>query len=266
MIDYHLHTSLCGHAVGAMDQFLAEAAVKGLTEVGFADHFPLGLLGYTPQFKVTMEPGELEGYIEAVREQASRHNGPAVKLGLEVDYLPESSRRLAKIFSRYPVDYLIGSVHFIDDWDFSHPRNAEYFRQKDLKDVYSRYFELVWEACQTGIFEIIGHVDIIKKFGFRLDDGELEPYWRRTARILKDNGICLELNTSGMAAPAGEFYPGRLLLEICHNEGVAVTLGSDAHAPQQVGRYFPEALALLREVGFHELAVFSGRRRSLVNF
>ncbi|HOJ85196.1 MAG TPA: histidinol-phosphatase, partial [Bacillota bacterium] len=99
---------------------------------------------------------------------------------------------------------------------------------------------------------------------YRLSDDEMEPYWRCTARILKENGLCFELNSSGRAAPAAEFYPGRRLLELCCREGVPVTLGSDAHAPDQGGRYFDDALRLLREAGYRELAVFTARQRSFI--
>ena len=76
--------------------------------------------------------------------------------------------------------------------------------------------------------------------------------------------LCFELNTSGKAAPVCEFYPGRRLLELCFQEGVPVTLGSDAHGPEQVGRYFDDAIRLLKEIGYRELAVFSKRQRSFL--
>jgi len=127
--------------------------------------------------------------------------------------------------------------------------------------LYRRYFQLVEQACVSGLFDIIGHVDVIKKFGFRpLED--LEPYWVETARMLRETGTCIELNTAGRDAPVEEFYPDRRLLEICCTEGVSVTLGSDAHSPRQVGRYFAEAVAMLKEAGFRELTSFSRRNRS----
>jgi histidinol-phosphatase (PHP family) len=263
MIDYHLHTARCRHAHGAMKEYLAEARRKGLVEIGFADHFPLGLLGFTPRVVVTMEPAELAEYVADVRELAASSGGIAVKLGVEVDYLPGKAGNLASLLAAHPFDYVIGSVHFIDDWDFSHPSYAERYRTLDLSRVYRRYFELVWEACASGLFDIIGHVDVIKKFGFQPAE-DLEPYWRETARVLRETGTCLELNTSGRDAPVGEFYPAAPFLEICREAGVVVTMGSDAHGAGQVGRYFAEGAALLRAAGYRELAVFAARRQSLV--
>jgi histidinol-phosphatase (PHP family) len=264
LIDYHMHTPLCHHALGEPAEYLTEACRQGLLEIGFADHYPLGLLGIELKNKVSMDPEELPGYISEIRALGEGQNRVRVKLGAEVDYLPEKEKALARLLDGAPFDFVIGSVHFIGDWDFTHPRHAEKYESADLPQIYRRYFELIWQACSSGLFDIIGHIDVIKKFGHRLPDREMEPFWKETARVLKENDICFELNTAGKAAPAGEFYPGRPLLELCREEGVPVTLGSDAHAPEQVGRYFDEARALLREVGYRELAVFTKRRRSSI--
>ncbi len=265
MIDYHLHTPLCRHALGAPADYLEAARRKGLLEIGFADHYPLGLLGVKPAAEVTMSPAELPGYIREIRALAASEKEIAVKLGAEVDYIPGKEKVLTGLLARDPFDFVIGSLHFIDDWDFTHPLHAWRYEDRPLEQIYERYFELLWQACACGLFDIIGHIDVIKKFGHRLPDRAMEPYWKETARVLKENGLCFELNSSGRAAPAGEFYPGRRLLELCFREKVPVTLGSDAHGPEQVGRYFDGALALLQEIGYRELAVFTKRQRKFIS-
>lgn len=263
MVDYHLHTARCCHAEGTPEEYLAEAETKGLREIGFADHFPLGLLDYTPRAQVTMTPDELEGYIRQIEGLKNSSDGVAVKIGIEVDYLPGTEEKLAALLKKYSFDYVIGSIHFMEDWDFTHPVYADSYKERDLDQLYSTYFELVWKLCRTGLFDIIGHIDVIKKFGYR-PDGSLEHYWSETARVLRDTGTCIELNTSGRDAPVGEFYPHRRLLETCFENGVSVTMGSDAHGPGQVGRYFTEAAELLKATGYRELAVFDQRFISFV--
>lgn len=264
MVDYHLHTPLCHHALGSPAEYLAVARQKRLREIGFADHYPLGLLGIEPQSEVSMSPDELAPYIREIRALGAGEKEIKVKLGVEVDYLPGKEKELARLLARDPFDFVIGSIHFMDDWDFTHPLYASQYETADLAQIYRRYFELVWQACASGLFDIIGHIDVVKKFGHRLSDAAMEPYWRQTARVLKENGLCYELNSSGRAAPAGEFYPGRRLLEICFQEDVPVTLGSDAHGPEQVGRYFDDAIRLLEEIGYCRLAVFSERQRNFL--
>ena len=211
-----------------------------------------------------MAPEELDGYVSEVRALGAAEKEITVKLGAEVDYLPGKEKELASLLPRQPFDFLIGSVHFIGDWDFTHPRHAANYEASDLEEIYRCYFELVWQACKSGLFDIIGHIDVVKKFGYRLSHAAMESYWKRTARILKEEDLCMELNTAGRAVAADEFYPGRGLLEHCFLQGVPVTLGSDAHAPEQVGRYFDDAIELLQDLGYRSLAVFSGRRRRFI--
>ncbi len=258
MIDYHLHTPRCCHAEGAPEEYLAAAELKGLSEIGFADHFPLGLLGCTPRVPVTMKPGELDDYMEQIEALKGCPGPVKIKVGIEVDYLPGTEHKLEALLKEYNFDYVIGSIHFMDDWDFTHPVYADSYRHRNIDNLYSAYFKLVRDLCRSGLFDIIGHIDVIKKFGYR-PAGGADHYWSETARVLKETGICLELNTAGRDAPVEEFYPHRRLLEACFREGVPVTMGSDAHGPGQVGRYFTEAIELLKSAGYRELAVFEKR-------
>jgi len=263
MIDYHLHTPRCCHAIGTPEEYLAEAEAKEITEIGFADHFPLGLLGYSPRDQVTMNPDELAGYLQQVEDLKNQSSKVTVKTGIEVDYLPGTEEKLKGLLEKYSFDYVIGSIHFLGDWDFTHPVYAEDYQNRDLNQIYHSYFELVWGLCRCGLFDIIGHIDVVKKFGYRPSE-DLEPLLVQTARILKETETCFELNTAGRDAPVGEFYPEQRFLELLFAEGVAVTLGSDAHSPGQVGRYFSEAVGLLKAVGYRELAAFEKRVKHAV--
>lgn len=263
MIDYHLHTSRCCHAEGTPEEYLATAEKIGLREIGFADHFPLGLLNYTPRVQVTMLPEELDLYLADIEKLNVASPLVSVKTGIEIDYLPGTEEKLEQLLARANFDYVIGSIHFLDGWDFTHPVYAESYRERDLDALYETYFELVWSACRTGFFDIIGHIDVIKKFGYR-PHCSIDHYLRETARVLADTDTCFELNTAGRDAPVGEFYPDRRLLEEALAQGVTITAGSDAHGPGQVGRYFDEAEKLLREVGYRELATFTKRSKNLI--
>ncbi|MDW7728582.1 MAG: histidinol-phosphatase HisJ family protein [Dethiobacteria bacterium] len=264
MIDYHLHTSRCCHAIGTLEEYLAEAMEKGLKEIGFADHFPLGLLDYTPRAPVTMNPGELEEYIDEVEALKSSTTAIKIKLGIEVDYLPGTEEKLEQLLKQYPFDFVIGSIHFMHDWDFTHPVYADTYKDRNIAELYRYYFDLVSKLCKSGLFDIIGHLDVIKKFGYR-PENDLKSLWCEIAEVMKKSGICFELNTAGRDAPVGDFYPDRGLLEICRKKNIPVTLGSDAHSPDQVGRYFPEAVSLLQSVGYSELTVFNQRATAVMD-
>jgi len=261
MIDYHLHTPRCCHAQGTPHEYLAEAERKGLTEIGFSDHFPLGLLDYKPRSQVTMEPEELDLYIRDINDLKKSSAKVKIKLGIEIDYIPGTEDKVKALLDKYNFDYVIGSIHFLGDWDFTHPVYADTYKDRDIDEIYRKYFDLLRKLCRSKLFDLVGHIDVVKKFGYRPENG-LEQHWQETVQILKETDTSFELNTAGKDAPVGDFYPDRRLLELASAAGIPVTLGSDAHSPDQVGRFFPDAMERLRSAGYRELAVFENRVKS----
>lgn len=251
--DYHLHTSRCGHARGTMEEYVLAARDKGLKAIGFADHFPLYWL---PAGKrdpsLAMEPDELPGYIEEVRRLQKKYPGIKIKLGIEVDYIPGFEGELARLLRRYPFDYVLGSVHYIDGWGFDNPAYLEQYRDWDTGELYKRYFQLVRRAALSGLFDVIAHPDLIKKFGYR-PRVDLLPLYRETATVFKQAGVLVEVNTAGLRAPAGEIYPAPAFVHECVRQGLRFTTGSDAHAPEQVGEGLNQVRLLVSEDRLVEL-------------
>jgi histidinol-phosphatase (PHP family) len=245
-----------------MEEYLAEAQAKGLREIGFADHFPLALLEFTPETQVTMTAGELEGYLRDVLAIQERSTLP-VRLGVEVDYLPGREALTGKVLARYPLDYCIGSIHFLGDWDFTHPRYVSHYRTCDADRLYRTYFKTLQALAESGLFDIVGHLDVIKKYAFfpQHDWGDL---LRETCRVLAASDICVELNTAGWRSPAKEAYPSEAFLRECCRLGIPVTLGSDAHCPQDVGSGLPQAVSLLKQLGFSAVTAFACRKRIML--
>ena len=260
MMDYHIHTPLCRHAHGELEEYINAAVQKGIKEIGFADHFPLKLLGINLETPISMEPEELAYYVDHVL-RISRESTIPVKLGIEVDYLPGKTEEIAYILQEYPFDYVIGSVHFIGDWDCTHPHYRDEYHRRPLMEIYRDYFSLIIEACNSGLFDIIAHADAVKKFAHFLPEREVTPFYKKAAVALRRHQVCLELNTAGWDVDAGELYPAPAFLEECLQEGVEFTLGSDAHSPAQVGRHFDSLLNILVEKGVKRLTGFSGRSK-----
>jgi histidinol-phosphatase (PHP family) len=263
-VDYHLHTSLCGHAFGKIDDYLEQAVRKEIKEVGFSDHFPLYFLppGKTiPDY--AMSADQLPRYVELVQRCAGGF--PLnVRLGIEVDYVPGFENKLAPSLAAYPFDYITGSVHFIDGWGFDNPAEIEEYSKRELQIVYEQYFNLVQQAALTGLFDIMAHPDLVKKFGFR-PEVELTYLYEQTARIFKEAGVCVEVNSAGLRYPAREIYPAPAMLSIFQHYGIPVTLGSDAHAPGQVGAGLDEALQLVKAAGYRKITLFNCRRGELAD-
>ncbi|NLN07546.1 MAG: histidinol-phosphatase HisJ family protein [Firmicutes bacterium] len=259
IVDYHLHTSRCGHATGTMAEYAAAAEKQGIAEIGFADHFPLELLGFTPQHRVNMPPEELDKYVAEVRRLQSRLSIP-VRLGAEVDYLPGREKETAAALARHDFDYCIGSVHFLDGWDFTHPKEVKRYAKLDIDELYEHYFALIRDMAASGLFDIVGHLDVVKKFA-HFPRHDWSSVVEATCREIKKADLCVEVNTAGWRAAVKEAYPGVMLLRKCLELGIPVTLGSDAHSPKEVGSGLRRAVLLLARLGFREIATFCSRRR-----
>ncbi len=261
LTDYHMHTTLCGHASGTIDEYVQQAISLGLDEIGFSEH--IFLYHLPPEQRdpeLAMRAEQMPVYIDMVRRAQDRHPEITIRLGLEADYNPGYEDALAAILARYPFDYVYGSVHFIDGWGLDDPRYIDGYSQWQIDDLYAEYFRLVCAAAKTRLFDIMAHLDLVKKFGFRAT-GDLKPLYTDVACSLAEAGVCIEGSSGGLRQPVGEAYPHPTLLGACRRAGVPATLGSDAHKPEHVGYALSGVAAMLREAGYHEYVRFQARNR-----
>jgi histidinol-phosphatase (PHP family) len=187
-----------------------------------------------------------------------------IRLALEVDFLPDRVEWIRQLAQRHPWDYLIGSVHYVSGgWDIDSPFKRELWQRCDVDAVWTEYFERLTAAAASGLFEIIGHADLPKKFG-HLPKRDLTPLIGQLLDACRATDTAIELNTAGLRKECREIYPSRTILELAHRKGVGITLGSDAHAPGEVGADFTQAIQLAKAVGFTHTRVFAGRKRSEV--
>jgi histidinol-phosphatase (PHP family) len=265
LVDYHVHTARCGHATGTMERYVEHAIEAGLTELGFSDHLYMYWLPRDMRDPVLgMAEWEHDFYIEDV-ERCRRHYASdiAIRLSTEADFIPGHEAELETILRRYDWDYVIGSVHFIDDWGFDDSRYLSGFDAWDIDALYARYFDLVGASAETGLFDTIGHADLVKKFGHRPASDQSQAYAHLASRLAKA-GVCVEVNTAGLRKPCREMYPHPGLLRACRLAGVPTTLGSDAHAPQEVAADLASATSLMREVGYQTFTQYEARRRTSI--
>jgi histidinol-phosphatase (PHP family) len=257
LTSYHVHTPRCGHATGEPFEYVEEALELGFTEIGFADHAPIPL----PRREgITMEPGETEDYISDLQAVKEKYQGKiAVKIGFEVDY-PLEVTFPRRYFMDSRLDFLIGSCHFLGSWPFDHGDYMDEFEKRDMNEVYYRYYSIIHSMVESRLFQVIGHLDLMKKFGYR-PQNEPVDLLERIARRAGELGISVEMNTAGMIKPVEEIYPSDSILQILYNHNVPVTLSSDAHAPEQVGQYFDLAVNKLKKTGYKKISGFHKRKR-----
>ncbi len=258
LIDYHTHTELCGHASGSTDDYISEAIKKDLAEIGFSDHAPLpeGL-----REGITMLPEETEQYIGLIENKKQIYrNKIEIKIGFEIDF-PITDALDTKYLTDPRLDYLIGSCHYLGDWAFDHPGNIKEFEKRDINNVYGEYFKIITDLVRSGYFNIIGHFDLVKKFGHRAKTDFTKTVEDLARLIALGKNLAVELNTAGIRKPVNEIYPSRKIIEIFYNYNVPVTLGSDAHKPEEVGYGFSGAVKILKDAGYRKISGFIKRQR-----
>ena len=261
--DYHMHTPLCHHATGEPTEYAARALELGLTEIGFSEHSPMPRDDFDDW---RMLLGDLDSYVEKIHKARADHPGLLIKLALEVDYIPGHESWIRDLAARHPWDYFIGSVHYVSDaWDLDNPRKLSEWKKRDPMEVWSAYFERLTQAAESGLFEIIGHADLPKKFCFYPKE-DCTPLFDRFLSAAHKQDAAIELNTAGLRKDCKEIYPSARFLQLAHRKGVPITFGSDAHAIREVGMDFNNAIQLARNAGYTHCRRFTRRRREEVRF
>ena len=159
------------------------------------------------------------------------------------------------------LDYLIGSCHFLGNWAFDHPDNISEFANRDINEVYTGYYEIILDLIRSGLFNIVGHFDLVKKFGHRAGIDLNKIIEGLASAVAANKNMAVEINTAGLRKPVSEMYPSDGIIEILYNKNAPLTLGSDAHQPREVGYSFGYALEKIKKAGYRRISGFSKRRR-----
>jgi histidinol-phosphatase (PHP family) len=261
-VDLHNHTTLCNHATGTSEEYLLRAIELGIDVYGFSDHAPMP---YDPKYRMDILSKPL--YEKEILELKEKYkNDIEVLLGYEVDYL--DGYILPEIVNS-KVDYLIGSVHFLknknDMWGFDNPEFIGVYKSKDIDTIWSEYFDAIEAMAKTGLFDIVGHLDLIKVFKF-LPNKDIRTLAKKALLEIKKSNMVLEINPAGLRKPIKETYPSRTLLELAYELDINITFGSDAHAVDQVGFKYDEVKFLAKQIGYTKCMTFSNRDSKLVTF
>lgn len=263
MIDLHVHTWRCRHGEGKPEEYVRAAASRGVRVLAFTEHLPLAqsLAERVPgAAEYAMPASELAEYVSDVSEAAALGEtlGVEVLLGAEIDAVPEGFEHARALLSAHPFDIVLGSVHFIDDWAFDDPARTERYDGWRPIDLWERYFDDLIEAGRSGLADVIGHADLIKKFLGR-PEIDVAHLYAAAAEAFAQAGVSVEVNTAGLRKPCAEIYPSVEFLRELHAAGVTATIGSDAHRPEEVGADSQAAVALLRQAGYSSVVVYRER-------
>jgi histidinol-phosphatase (PHP family) len=270
LTDYHVHlrtdepesTAARFFTPANAERYREAAEERGIAELGVAEHiyrFAAALEIWQHPFWRRYARDDLDDYCGFVREETD------LKLGIEMDFVPGSEDRIGSVLDGREWDYVVGSVHFLRDLSLDTEDYSVWGAGESADRVWRRYFDTVAESALSGLYDIIGHPDLVKVWGSAapVPDRDLRYFYEPAVEAFAEAGVAVELSTAGWRKPVGEQYPAVPFLEMLVDAGCPLALSSDAHTPEQLGHEYERAVALLESLGVNEVAVFERRQRRL---
>lgn len=265
-VNDHFHDDASSDGEGPLDRHCEAAAALGLRHLCVTNH--VEVMDGSGRWTVELEEAVPRFRAEMDAAEAARRRWPDLDLrvGAEFEYRPEWTRRLDALAGELPLDLVLGSVHVVDGLNVSGGAEpAEYFAGRDRAAAYRRYFETVAEMVAWGGFDVVGHFDLVARYGDghhgRYDPAEFEDVIRPTLETMAGAGIGIEVNASGTVQAPGVPYPRREILAWAREAGVPfLTLGTDGHDPGQLVRGLDRAAEVARDAGWRRVTLFRGRQ------
>jgi histidinol-phosphatase (PHP family) len=243
MIDAHIHIEKGPYTLEWINEFVKTALDRHIDEICLLEHCYLfneftAMYGCVCAYSDYIDNWfhrragrySISHYLDLIEKVRNNEWPVKIKFGLEVCYFKESEDYIYKNIKDLGLDFVTGSVHFIDGFAYDHI--PELWDGVDIDNVYRRYFETSIDIAKSGLFSGIGHPDSIKLFGhkasFPLTDRYIE-----LAQSLKRNGMYAEesggLHTRGLYNSALGMDPE--MLKIMKQYNVTIIPASDAHSP-----------------------------------
>ena len=276
--DYHMHFEYGDYDEGWVQGFFDAAARRGLDEIGISEHShtfpeferlyyddlilddsPVGLF-QQKWLRKNKFKHSIADYFEFMSKLQSKH---AVKIGIEVCNFRDQSA-VKKILDDWNFDYVIGSIHFLDGWGFDASALIDEWKQHDLRELYNQYASEVERLAASGLYDVLGHPFNLRLFKVLPDFDETE-YLVRAARALQNANMAIDVNTgTRYRYPIEEISPYPKFMKIAREFGLPIIISSDAHQPEDCGRFVDEAIEYVRGFEYNSVLRFDQRRREEV--
>jgi histidinol-phosphatase (PHP family) len=257
-VDLHNHTTLCNHATSSMEEYILKAIENKIDIYGFSDHAPMN---FDKKYRMNIEKRSFYEKTALDLKEKYKKN-IKILLAYEVDYL---NGYILDDIIKSDVDYLIGSVHFINKWGFDNPQFINRYKNQDIDKIWEDYFDIITNLAKSNLFDIVGHLDLIKVFNF-IPKKDIKKIVYLSLQEIKRSNMVIEINSSGFLKPIKEQYPSKDILQLAYELDIPITFSSDAHHLKYIGNNYSKVVKLAKEVGYSKCAIFEKRERALVNF
>lgn len=266
LANYHTHSVFCD-GNSTLEEVAKSAFDCGIKYLGFSSHS-----AYPATTGCEMHPENFQKYKATIEELKKQYSGKMeIFFGFEADYLPPLSWPDYSYYKNFNPDYLIGSVHFV--WNHDVPQNGtmtvddetekvknglENIFFGDGKKMVQTYFDHQRQMLKSCDFDIIGHIDLIRKRNAALKFFSETDSWYKnelqaTAKEIAKAGVVVEINTGGMSRGAIDSpYPSLEFLKILKKLDVPILFSSDAHSSEHLVYGFDVAADLAKKAGYSE--------------
>jgi histidinol-phosphatase (PHP family) len=212
--------------------------------------------------------------IMSMKKRAKPQTALQIRLGLEVDWhapeiAPGQAARLRDLLEMYPFDYIIGSVHEVQtdhgpSMIDGSPSAWEKLTADQINDMHRRYWRTMKTLAESGVYDIVAHMDLPKKFAFHATadlSKEIHAALDALAAARTPTGgpLVVEVNTAGWHKPCADAYPTLDILRECRRRDIPATINADAHHAEHLLRDFDKAALRLKEAGYAQIARFADR-------
>lgn len=261
--NYHSHCTFCDGR-STPEDFVKFAISHGFRAYGFSSHSPLPFETFW-----NMSKDDMPEYLAEINRLKEKYAGQLeIYTSLEIDYLDETYNPSIAYFQELPLDYRIGSIHFlplsehlsednmvcIDGAFADYKDSVDRYFEGDISRLVARYFDSTLKMIEAGGFDIVGHMDKIymngqKYGGFSFDASWYQKPFKATLDLIAQKGLMVEVNTKNLIKKQ-QIFPRKEYLGLLKEMNIPVMVNSDCHYPDLVNDGRTEAFGLLKEIGF----------------
>ena len=267
--DYHVHTEFSDDSVYPMEDVIRDAVKMGMDEICITDHVDYGVkTDWEEGMEIQYRKGDpltnvdYRRYMEKIGRLREEYGGKiTIRTGMEFGVQTHTIPQFEALFARYPFDFIILSIHQVEDKEFW---TQDFQRGRSQKEYNERYYQEMLDVVKAyKNYSVLGHMDLIKRYDEAgiYPFGEVEPMIREILKVVIADGKGIELNTSfhryGLAEPMPSMDILRLYRDVW---GGSVTTGMDSHKPEHLGAYIGEGKEILKEAGFARFCTFENMK------
>ena len=279
--DYHMHFEYGSYDLDWVRGFFDSAKTRGIDEIGISEHshgfiefkelyydeliLDDSIVGQYQQkwLKKNKFKYSLDDYFNFMN--SLKEKGYPVKTGIEICNF-KNQAKIKVIINNYDFDYIIGSVHFLKGWGYDFSDIKQVWQEHSLADIYHWYAQEIENLCESGLYDVLGHPFNIRLFK-NLPDFSVDSVLVRVAKALKKANMAIDINTGTLYRyPIAEISPYPDFLKIAREYDLPIITSSDAHQPEDCGRYIDKAVEYAKEYGYEGSLTFTHRRAEFKKF